>query len=272
MQPTPRRKGAVRRADIPPDVLRALNEGREETVTLVEWLAIDMPALLRSILPSVGLEGLREPLGAVADGLADQGVVARLKGIGATLFAAIRDRADREGVFEGLAAHPSDMVRAWAAYALAADAGLPLPRRLEATRRFAADRSVSVRECAWDSYRAYVAADLEEGLRLLEPWVHDHDPNIRRCAVEGTRPRGVWTAHVPALLKAPERAMGLLEPVRSDPARYVQNAVANWLNDASRSRPDWVRGVCERWTGESPTRETAWIVNRGLRTLRKRGA
>ena len=66
--------------------------------------------------------------------------------------------------------------------------------------------------------------------------------------------------------------MALLEPVRSDPARYVQNAVANWLNDASKSLPEWVRGVCERWTAESPTRETAWIVNRGVRTLRKRGA
>lgn len=28
----PRRKGAMRRADVPPDVLQALNEGREETV------------------------------------------------------------------------------------------------------------------------------------------------------------------------------------------------------------------------------------------------
>ena len=66
--------------------------------------------------------------------------------------------------------------------------------------------------------------------------------------------------------------MALLEPVRSDPERYVQNAVANWLNDASKSRPDWVRGVCERWERESPTRETAWIVRRGLRTLRKAGS
>ncbi len=55
MQPEPRRKGAVRRADIPPEILLALNEGREETVTLVEYLAIDMSVLLRSILPSVGL-------------------------------------------------------------------------------------------------------------------------------------------------------------------------------------------------------------------------
>ena len=62
----------------------------------------------------------------------------------------------------------------------------------------------------------------------------------------------------------------LLEPVRSDTSRYVQNATANWLNDASKSRPDWVRAVCDRWAEQSPTKETAWIVNRGLRTLRKK--
>ena len=36
MKPQPRRKGAMHRPDIPPEVLRALNEGREETITLVE--------------------------------------------------------------------------------------------------------------------------------------------------------------------------------------------------------------------------------------------
>lgn len=101
--------------------------------------------------------------------------------------------------------------------------------------------------------------------------MRDADPNIRRCAVEGTRPRGVWTAHLEALKQDPEPGLALLEPVRSDPSRYVQNAAANWLNDASKSRPDWVQAVAARWAEESPTKETAYIVNRGLRTLRKQG-
>ncbi len=54
-----RRKGASRRADIPPDVLAALNEGRLETVTLVEWLAIDMPTLLRRAVADVGVDAPR---------------------------------------------------------------------------------------------------------------------------------------------------------------------------------------------------------------------
>ena len=270
METEPRRKGAMRIADIPPDVLRALNEGREETITLVEWLAIDMPTLLRSILPGVGLAEAGDELGKVADGLAGEGVTVRLKSIAAALFEATQRHSGRAEGFEALATHASDMVRAWAAFMLTADKALPLDRRLDATRRFAADRSVAVCECAWDSFRPYFAADLDQGFRLLESWVHDPDSNIRRCAVEGTPPRGVWTAHIDALKQNPEPGLVLLEPVRSDTSRYVQNATANWLNDASKSRPDWVRAVCDRWAAESPTKETAWIINRGLRTLRKK--
>ena len=51
----PRRKGASRIADISPEILTALNEGREETATLVEWLAIDMPTLVANVAPQVGL-------------------------------------------------------------------------------------------------------------------------------------------------------------------------------------------------------------------------
>ena len=253
-------------------MLAGLNEGRLETVTLVEWLAIDMAALLRAVLPEVGLADLVDELGAVADGLAGEGVTRRLKGIGAALAAATRADPRRNAAFEALGSHRSDMVRAWAAYMLTADAGLDLAERLEATRRFAADRSMAVRECAWDSFRPYVVAELERAIELLRAWVVDPDEGIRRCAVEGTRPRGVWTQHVGALKADPGHGLPLLEPVRSDPSRYVQRAVANWLNDASKSRPEWTREVCERWLRESDTDETRWIVNHALRTLRKQSS
>ena len=256
-----RRKGASRIADIPPDVLAGLNAGELETVTLVEWLAIDMPTLLRAALRDAQLDAPQ----AVerAEAVRGDGVTKRLRAIGAALFDEVPE------AFEPFASHRSDMVRAWAAFMLAADPSLPLDERLERTRRFAADRSVAVRECAWDSFRRYVAAELDRGLELLRAWVVDPDENVRRCAVEGTRPRGVWTAHIDELKREPERALALLEPVRSDPSRYVQRAVANWLNDASKSRPDWVRETCDRWLDESPTAETRWIVGSALRTLRK---
>jgi 3-methyladenine DNA glycosylase AlkC len=126
---------------------------------------------------------------------------------------------------------------------------------------------MAVRECAWDSFRPHLAKDLARGLRLLRRWVKDADAGIRRCAVEATRPRGVWTEHIEALKQDPAPGLPLLEPLRSDPSGYVRNAVANWLNDASKSRPDWVRAVCRRWARESRTPETRAIVRRALRTL-----
>ncbi len=268
--PNPRRKGASRRADIPIDVLDALNNGFDETITLVEWLAIDMPTLLGSILPGVGLADEAPALVENALSLANAGVTGRMRGIGAAIHHAMNNRPDRDGIFEAMTSHTSDMVRAWSNYTLTADPAIPLEARLERTRRFADDHAMSVREIAWDSFRPYVASDLDTGFRLLHPWVHDPNPNIRRCAIEGTRPRGVWTAHIAALKEDPRMGLRLLEPVRSDDSDYVRRAVANWLNDASKSRPDWVIEVTARWLSESPTKETRWTVNHALRTIRKR--
>ena len=77
-----KRTGAQRRSEIPPAVLAGLNAGELESVNLVEWLAIDMPTLLRNVAPEVGLADEAAALGAAADALAGLGIVKREKGIG----------------------------------------------------------------------------------------------------------------------------------------------------------------------------------------------
>jgi 3-methyladenine DNA glycosylase AlkC len=265
------RKPAQRRDDIPADVLQALSEGRIESISLAEWYAIDYRVLLQTVLPQVGLAEDVEKADALYKKFADEKGITRIKSVGRLLHGLTKNRPDRDEILDKLAAHTSDAVRAWAAWMIAADDDLSLDKRLETAKRFATDRAISVRENAWDSFRRHVIADLDRGLQLLEPWVHDEDKNIRRCAVEGTRPRGVTTVHIVALKKDPELALRLIEPVRSDPSRYVQNAVANWLNDASKDAPEWVVDLTDQWSEESPTKETSYIVNRALRTLRKKG-
>jgi 3-methyladenine DNA glycosylase AlkC len=258
-------------SEIPRDVLAGLNEGRLEAITLVEWLAIDVTVLVRHVVREIGIDDgarARELLEA-AKGLREQGVTRRMWGIGKALHLTLNGHARRNAIFDALARHPSDMARAWGAYALSANDALKLPERLRAARAFAADRSAAVRECAWDAIRPHVAADLKQGFRLLLPWTRDADANVRRCAIEATRPRGVWCTHIEALKRDPGPGLLLLEEVRSDRSDYVRRSTANWLNDASKSQPGWVRRVCARWLKESPTAETRWIVNHANRTLRK---
>ncbi|HMO25793.1 MAG TPA: DNA alkylation repair protein, partial [Tepidisphaeraceae bacterium] len=59
----------------------------------------------------------------------------------------------------------------------------------------------------------------------------------------------------------------LLDPLMSDPHKYVQDSVSNWLNDAAKTSPDWVRQFCAAWTRRSPSAATARICKRAQRSL-----
>ena len=262
------RTGAPRIALIPPEVLEALNDGRIETVNLNEFLALDLTRLARRVARQIGLDADAERLADTLAMLAAFKPMQRHGHVARALYDLAAAHADPDAVAQALATHPSDVARGWAAHWVLVS-GLALPDKLVSVRRFAADPHFGVRELAWMALRADVVTAPDPALALLQPWVREADPSLRRFASELTRPRGVWCAQIEALKAEPWRALALLEPLRADPSRYVQNSVANWLNDTSKSRPEWVQGVCERWLLESPGDETRYIVRRGMRTILK---
>jgi 3-methyladenine DNA glycosylase AlkC len=165
------------------------------------------------------------------------------------------------------AAWSSDTARGWGAMAVGAAEGLDLEQRLALIRPFADDPHFAVREWAWLSLRPRVGAEVKRSVAELVPWTAEDSPRLRRFASEVTRPRGVWSAHI-ALLKAePSLGLPLLEPLKTDPSRYVQDSVANWLNDASKSQPQWVEETCDSWMADRPDTTTARICRRACRSL-----
>ncbi|MBB4264764.1 DNA alkylation repair protein [Roseospira visakhapatnamensis] len=247
-------------ADVPATVLADLNAGHIETRTLVEMFAMDLGVLLDHVAPGLGPR-LETRAGA------DAGITRRMAAAADVLL-----EAKGPAIIDTLAAHPSDMARGWGAYAVGALDDLDLPARLARIRPFAADPHFGVREWAWLGVRARIAADVDRAIALLEPWTGEARDTLRRFAVESTRPRGVWCRHIAALKADPGRGLPVLAPLRADPSPYVQDSVANWLNDAARGDPAWVRALCASWLGgvgdDAVDPATRRICRRAQRSLK----
>lgn len=254
-----RRVGARTMAEVPQDIRKALNAGKIPSANLVEMLVIDFGKLAGSAMPDLPRQPLRQ-----IEALSGAGIVERMNKTAAILYeyggAKLTGR---------LSEHTSDMVRGWAAYMTALRDDLALKQKLEAIRPFADDENSGVREWAWMAVRPHVKAELEQAFRILQRWTEADSANVRRFASEITRPRGVWTCHIEALKLDPSPGLPLLSALKADPSRYVQNSVANWLNDASKSHPEWVRKVCEEWAGDLDNvsaKNTWYIVKRATRS------
>ena len=258
VNPAAPRTGARRRADVPPEILARLNRGEIESVTLAEALSINFADLLHAFAPRMPRSALDEMRAAAALGVTQRMALAGrllLEHFGPTAYGL-------------LATHRSDTLRGWAAYLLAAMGDLTLPERLLLVRPLANDLNAGVREWAWVALRPQLAADIEYSIDLLTAWTASDSHCLRRFTSEATRPRGVWCAHIGRLKRTPALGLPILEPLRADPHKYVQDSVSNWLNDASKSQPAWVRALCARWRRESRAPATERICRRALRSLK----
>ena len=250
-------KSVRRMSDITPERLAELNNGTAETTVLTECLAIDFALLMQAVFPDIPAEIHQQLSGTTA------GITARMA------LAAQLLHNHGEISLNDLNIHQSDTIRGWACYFIAQKQQLSLQEKLELIRPLADDPHFGVREWAWLALRNDLIAQPEQSFSLLQPWTNDPSYKIRRYACEAVRPRGVWCAHFNLLKTRPELVLPILESLRSDTEIYVQDSVANWLNDASKTTPDWVRALCERWQKESTSPATARICKRALRTINK---
>ncbi|MCV3767472.1 DNA alkylation repair protein [Rhizobium sp. TRM95796] len=112
--------------------------------------------------------------------------------------------------------------------------------------------------------------DLARGLAIMEDWVDDPNPHVRRLVSEGSRPRLPWAMQLPALMADPAPILPLLARLRDDPSDYVRRSVANHLNDISKDHPRLTVDLGRNWAKDAPP-ERLSLLKHGLRTLIKKG-
>ena len=250
-----RRVGPKTKADIDSEIIALLEQGVMQSATHIEQMVLDMSALFSRAFPGI----LIDP-----DQVNATPFVSRMRLFGQLISEWIpdieRDPVNRMWI--------SDTVRGWCAMATAENPDADFRDIVAALLRYADDPHFAVREWAWLALRPrviespLVALDSLRGLLLLQ------SGRVRRFAIESTRPRSVWGGHIQALKAAPEIGERFLRLVKCDPDRYVQDAVANWINDAAASRPDWVRSLAESWLSECSCPRTERIVRRGMRSIK----
>jgi 3-methyladenine DNA glycosylase AlkC len=253
-KPVAREKGAASRAAVTVAHRLALEQGMSSTRTLSELLTIDLQRLLETVAPQAAY-------GAPID--ATLGITVRMQHAASALYQSYGD-----DVFARFGTHESDTIRGMLAYCVPLRQGLSNAQLLDAIQPFANDTHFGVREWAWLATRPTLARDLTSAIALLSAWTQDGSANIRRFASEVLRPRGVWCTHITVLKSNPAIALGILQPLQADPSRYVQDSVANWLNDAAKTCPDWVKSLCAQWQARSSSAATAYICKRAIRTLK----
>jgi 3-methyladenine DNA glycosylase AlkC len=263
-----KRKGARSIKDIPTNILQQLNNGEIETANLVEWLAINQTILLKNILKQNKRAKYEKPIIDAITNLKKQTVVTLCEVIGNTIQEQILANKD-EVFFEILSTHISDMARCWACYCVGGNKSVAIKEMLAAIQPFAMDLHFGVREMAWIAVRPSITKNLVASISIFTKWAKHKNDNIRRFASESTRPRGVWCAHITELKINPSRALPILELLKNDPAKYVQDSVGNWLNDASKTAPEFVQEICNDWQKESATKNTDYIVKKAMRSLAK---
>ncbi len=276
------RKGATKIEKIPADVLESLNKGEIETVNLVEWLAIDHKMLVKTVFKNTDYENDIESIIKLLDENSKNGKITTLQAtflIGKYFYGRLLDATDetKNKMISFLSSHKSDAVRGYACYLIASD-DLFVEKRLENIKILAADTHFGVREIAWMAVRPAIgknSEELEKAINILSVWAQNDNENIRRFASEITRPRGVWCKHIDILKENPALALPILNILYADNSKYVRDSVGNWLNDASKTQPEFVKNICAEWEEKSKKEDnskqkaTAYIIKKALRSINK---
>lgn len=117
--------------------------------------------------------------------------------------------------------------------------------------------------------RPFLQTNLEKTLSVMEKWSVSNNRHVRRLASEGVRPRLPWAKKLDVFIEDPRPILPILNQLKNDPSKYVQNSVANCLNDILKDNPTIGKEIINEWTKGVTTKECKWIIKHALRNFLK---
>lgn len=121
--------------------------------------------------------------------------------------------------------------------------------------RVSQDRHWRVQEMLAQAFDKYCAdIGYERALPVIEDWLADPNPNVRRAVTEGLR---IWTSK-PYFRDHPAIAIKLLSQLRDDDSEYVRKSVGNALRDISRKHKALVKAELQEWVVSSKSIEQTY--------------
>jgi 3-methyladenine DNA glycosylase AlkC len=175
---------------------------------------------------------------------------------------------DDAALVKALPKSPVEKIRALAAFAVPLVFSADFKKQLEWLRFTAALEGTWPREAsATILHNLVIQHGVAAVLPLVQEWIRDNDPAVRRVVTEAFRPRGVMLAHINELKQNPAPLKKILAPLLDDDSDYVQKSVANNLNDISKDNPEIILEWTREWNTPNATKQRHWILARALRTL-----
>ncbi|WXG44849.1 MAG: DNA alkylation repair protein [Promethearchaeati archaeon SRVP18_Atabeyarchaeia-1] len=124
------------------------------------------------------------------------------------------------------------------------------------------DQSWQVQEILAKAFDRYCTdTGYEQALPVIEEWMKDENPNVRRAVTEGLR---IWTNRE-YFKENPGAAIRLLSQLKDDESEYVRKSVGNALRDISRKHGDLVESELRKWdTSDKRVKQTYGLASRFL--------
>jgi 3-methyladenine DNA glycosylase AlkD len=111
-------------------------------------------------------------------------------------------------------------------------------------KRVSLDNDWRVQETLAKAFDEYCKdSGYEKSLPVIEDWLADANPNVRRAVTEGLR---IWTGR-DYFREHPEVTIKLLSQLKADESEYVRKSVGNALRDISRKNKDLIRKELQGW-------------------------